>query len=75
MTDQNYGPSAGYGSNVEQNYGETGEKKGFMSKLKDKLLPRGPGETQTQVCLYFPPFLKGRGVVGTMMRRGEEGKE
>ncbi|KAE8452008.1 hypothetical protein EG329_002173 [Mollisiaceae sp. DMI_Dod_QoI] len=46
-TDQSYGPSAGYGSNVDQTYPEPEQKKGFMSKVKDKLLPSGPGETRT----------------------------
>ncbi|CZR66218.1 uncharacterized protein PAC_16119 [Phialocephala subalpina] len=46
-TDSSF-PSAGYGSNVDQNFGETGEKKSTMSKIKEKLLPKGPGPTTTE---------------------------
>jgi len=41
------GPSAGYDNNVDQNFGETEKKQGFMSKVKDKLLPSGPDSTDT----------------------------
>ncbi|KUJ21179.1 uncharacterized protein LY89DRAFT_681782 [Mollisia scopiformis] len=46
-TNTTTGPTAGYDNNVDQNFGETGKKEGVMSKIKDKLMPSGPGETDT----------------------------
>jgi len=45
------GPSAGYNDNVDSNEG--GEKKGFMSKVKEKLAPKGPGPTKMDEVSSF----------------------
>lgn len=38
---------------MDQKFGETGEKKGFLSKVKDKLLPAGPGEIEKSVSFFL----------------------
>lgn len=47
--DGSQGPTAGYENNVDQKFGETGEKKGIMSKIKEKLLPDGPDKMGSSV--------------------------
>jgi len=46
------GPSVGTDSNIHKQETGTGEKKGFMDKVKEKLLPDGPGKTDMSVSIF-----------------------